>query len=61
MYNGDKFIAIGTTKELADLLKVKTKTIQFYRTKAYQRRACGKGYIFVDLGEQEEQHGKHQN
>lgn len=52
MYHGDKFIAIGTTKELAKLLKVKTRTIQFYRTTAYQKRTAGKGFIFVDLGEE---------
>lgn len=53
MYHGDEFIAIGTTKELAKLLKVKTRTIQFYRTTAYQKRTSGKGFIFVDLGEEQ--------
>lgn len=53
MYHGDEFIAIGTTKELAQLLKVKTRTIQFYRTTAYKKRTAGKGFIFVELGEEQ--------
>lgn len=53
LYHDDDFIAIGTTKELAKLLKVKTRTIQFYRTTAYQKRTSGKGFIFVDLGEEQ--------
>lgn len=33
-----KFIAIGTKKELAELLNVKVETISFYATPAYRKR-----------------------
>lgn len=38
LYRGEKFIAIGTKKELAELLNVKWKTISFYGTPAYKKR-----------------------
>lgn len=38
LYRGEKFIAIGTKKELAELLGVKVETISFYATPAYKKR-----------------------
>ena len=38
LYRGEKFIAIGTKKELAELLNVKVETISFYATPAYKKR-----------------------
>ena len=38
LYRGEKFIAIGTKKELAELLNVKVETISFYTTPAYRKR-----------------------
>ena len=38
IYRGEKFIAIGTKKELAELLNVKVETISFYATPAYKKR-----------------------
>lgn len=38
LYRGERFLAIGTKKELAELLNVKEKTISFYATPAYKKR-----------------------
>lgn len=38
LYKGDKFLALGTKEELAEYLGCKEKTINFYRTKTYQKR-----------------------
>lgn len=38
LYRGEKFLAIGTKKELAKLLNVKVETISFYATPAYKKR-----------------------
>lgn len=38
IYKGDKFIDLGTKKELAKKLNVTPKTIYFYTTPTYQKR-----------------------
>ena len=38
LYRGEKFLAIGTKKELAELLGVKVETISFYGTPAYKKK-----------------------
>lgn len=38
LYRGEKFLGIGTKKELAELLNVKVGTISFYGTPAYKKR-----------------------
>lgn len=38
LYRGEKFLGIGTKKELAELLNVKVETISFYGTPAYKKR-----------------------
>ena len=38
LYKGDKFLALGTKEELAEYLGCKEQTINFYRTKTYQKR-----------------------
>lgn len=38
LYRGEKFLGIGTKKELAELLNVKVETISFYGTLAYKKR-----------------------
>lgn len=38
LYRGEKFLGIGTKKELAELLNVKVETISFYGTPAYTKR-----------------------
>lgn len=38
LYKGDELLEIGTKKELAEKFGVKTETIGYYSTTAYQRR-----------------------
>lgn len=38
LYRGEKFLGIGTKKELAELLNVKVKTVSFYATPSYKKR-----------------------
>ncbi|QBX16284.1 hypothetical protein [Streptococcus gordonii] len=38
LYKGEKLLGIGTKKELAKMLGVKTSTINFYRSPAYKNR-----------------------
>ena len=54
LYKGDKHITDGTKKELAEYLKVKVRTINFYKSPTYQKR--GKEYsnrfIVIFIGEE---------
>ena len=55
LYQGDKYITDGTRKELADYLKVKVRTIDFYMSPTYAKRGKGinkKRVIYV--GEENE-------
>lgn len=38
LYKGEKCLAIGTIKEIAEQMNVKYKTIYFYTMPAYKRR-----------------------
>ena len=38
LYKGEECLGIGTIKELANLTKVKERTIRFYNTGVYKRR-----------------------
>lgn len=37
LYKGEKCLAIGTIKEIAIQMKVKAKTISFYKTPTYKK------------------------
>lgn len=39
LYKGEKCLAIGSIKEIAEQMKVKVRTIYFYTTKAYKKRS----------------------
>ncbi|UED81062.1 LuxR C-terminal-related transcriptional regulator [Lysinibacillus sp. CD3-6] len=39
LFKGEQMVAIGTVEEIAEERGVKPKTIQFYMSKVYQRRA----------------------
>lgn len=39
LYKKEECLAIGTTKELSEQLNVKEKTIKFYLTNTYKKRA----------------------
>lgn len=55
LYKGDKFIDIGTAKELSKLINVKPRTIQFYATPTQIKRyenikdKYNKSYICIKL------------
>lgn len=38
LYKGENCLAIGTIKEIAEVMKVKYKTIYFYTTPTYKKR-----------------------
>lgn len=38
--NGDKFLCLGTAKEIAEYLNIKEKTVMFYTTPAYLKRVA---------------------
>ena len=38
LYRGEKFLGIGTKTKLAELLKVKIKTVSFYATPSNKKR-----------------------
>jgi hypothetical protein len=39
LYKGDKFIDLGTIKELSERLEMSTSTLWFYTSKAYKKRS----------------------
>ena len=41
LYKGDNCLAIGTIKEIAEIMNVKYKTIAFYTTSTYKKRCNG--------------------
>lgn len=55
IYKGDKFIDIGTAKELAEKCNVKPATIEFYATPSHLKRIekvkdkYNKGFICIRL------------
>lgn len=53
LYHGDKFIMIGTRKELADYLQVSEKTISFYSYDSHLKRTKYKSYIVIEIEEGE--------
>lgn len=38
LYKGDEILQIGTISEIAEKQKVKEKTVEFYKTKSYEKR-----------------------
>lgn len=38
LYKGDEILQIGTIQEIAKEQKVKEKTVEFYKTKSYEKR-----------------------
>ncbi len=56
LYWGDKFLALGTKKELADYLGVKEKTISFYASETWKKRRnynFERCYIVIEVEEDE--------
>ena len=38
LYKGDELLSIGTIQEIAKEQNVKEKTVEFYKTKSYEKR-----------------------
>ena len=53
LYQGDKFITVGTVKEIANELGIKEETVRFYSSPAAKRRNTGNGRILVKIEEDE--------
>ena len=49
LYKGDKFIDIGTAEYLANKLKVKVKSIHFYRSPTYLKRTGYRGWVVIPV------------
>ncbi|HEM5096647.1 TPA: hypothetical protein U1359_000058 [Streptococcus suis] len=50
LYKGDKLLAIGTAKELAERFGMKVSTIHFYKSPAYIKRTSDmKGRLLVEI------------
>ena len=52
VYKGENIIAMGTRKELAELLKVKIRTINFWASPANYKRDKGKRKIAIKVDEE---------
>ena len=54
LYHGDKFVAIGTAEELAEVQDVKPDTIKFYASPSYynRRKNPEKGIVVVRLDDE---------
>lgn len=51
LYKDDKFIRIGTKKELAEYINVFPATIQHYKTPSYNKKVGKNSYIVIDVEE----------
>ena len=50
LYKGDKLLAIGTARELADKFCVKVSTIHFYKSPTYTKRTSdARGRRLVEI------------
>lgn len=54
LYKGDKFIYIGTKKELAEKMNWKETTVSFCHTPANLKRNKGNRYMIINAGEVED-------
>lgn len=56
LYKGDKFLIVGTKKELAEYLGVKVKTISFYSSEVWKKRRkynFDNCYLVIEVEEDE--------
>ena len=49
LYKGDKFITVGTKKEVAEYWGVKPTTISYYTTPAYKKRRYENGLLAIKV------------
>lgn len=55
LYKGDKFLDLGTTKELAIKYNMSVKSILWYHTATARKRDKGNGLILIDIPEGEDE------
>lgn len=51
LYKADEILFVGTKQELANYLKVKLRTIDFYKSKTYRKRSKDRSYIVIEVKE----------
>lgn len=49
LYQGDRFVDLGSAEYLAKLLKVKAITILFYSSRAHRKRTGDRGPIVIRI------------
>jgi hypothetical protein len=56
LYRGDKFVTIGTIKQIAEETGTKEETIRFYRSPAYARRRGDNadGMFLIEIDEEDD-------
>lgn len=54
LYKGDTFIDLGTKEYLAQKLKVKKSSIEFYMTPTHRKRTGDNGWIVIKIEEVED-------
>ena len=52
VYKGDTFITMGTAKEIAEKLGIKTKTIYWYMSNAGKRRIKENSLIIIKVDDE---------
>lgn len=52
LYKGEKNLTDGTKQQLADYLKVKVSTIEFYTSKVHRRRIKENAYRVIYIGKE---------
>lgn len=55
LYKGDKFIGIGTSKELAKLMDIKINTFWFYMSKYWLDKSNYESWVIVELEDEEDE------
>ena len=49
LYKGDELLAFGTIKEISDQLKIKEKTLHYYKTPSYIKRTSEKSRRLIKI------------
>lgn len=55
LYKGDKFIDIGTAKELSKLMDIKIETFWFYMSKHWLERSNYESWVIVEIEEEQDE------
>lgn len=55
LYKGDKFIDIGTSRELAKIMDIKIETFWFYMSKYWLDKSNYESWVIVEIKEDEDE------